>query len=207
MNMGLTSFLDELEKISQLEKADERKQLAQFASLGATAMPAVSAVKNVIEHGKFMPPGSRVSRWLPAQMIGGALMGGAIPAFRHIIERGNVEKAQRKAETAQELQELLPGPISAEPKIAAISDEAKRTMALSGFAMGALPTAEALTSKIRMGKFMGGASPKKWLLSQIPSALLWGAAFPLADRLIRGSFPGGRAARPMARGVPRVRPR
>ncbi len=104
MQDWVPAFSDELEKISRLTKGDERRQALQFAGLGAATAPVVSGIKNLIAHGKISPFGASVAkRWLPAQVIGGALAGGALPAIRHALERTNVGRAKTRTDVKREL--------------------------------------------------------------------------------------------------------
>jgi len=116
------------------------------------------------------------------------------------MERGNIRSSKKRLAAKKELK-VLTGQapttsavdkdlIRSEPPKLAMEADTKRTLALTGFGAAALPAAEALTSKIRTGTFMRGASPKRWLLSQVPQALLWGAAFPTAGKMINKAFPG-----------------
>lgn len=209
------AYIDGLLKAAvQLSKADEQKQMLQFAGLGAAAYPAVEAARGIVQSGKIVPRDVNPKRWLASQMLKGTLLGGAVPAARHFIGSSNIEQAKRRAEAVRTLKQLAPGgvqetleraksapvakadvdiPLSKVPsgviKTSEVSSETKRMAALTAFGAGALPAAEAITTKIRTGRFMGGASPKRWLVSQIPQAVLWGAAFPMAGKFIQGAVP------------------
>jgi hypothetical protein len=102
MKDWIPSFSDELEKIARLTKADERRQALQFAGLGAAAAPVVSGITNLLSYGRISPWG-KVGRWLPAQVVGGALAGGALPAVRHAVERQNVRAAKARQDVKREL--------------------------------------------------------------------------------------------------------
>jgi len=104
MKDWFSSFSDELEKIARLTQSDERRQALQFAGLGAAAAPVVTGAKNLIAHGKISPFGAKLyRRWLPAQLVGGALAGGALPAIRHALERTNVGRAKARTDVKREL--------------------------------------------------------------------------------------------------------
>jgi hypothetical protein len=97
------AFADEIVKIAKtLNKDEEREQVAKFTGLGAAAMPAAAGASNLIA-GRGLTAGAKLRRWVPAQALVGAVMGGGMPAIRHQIERGMQDKAKerREAEKAQ----------------------------------------------------------------------------------------------------------
>ncbi len=99
--MNVDAFMDELAKLgARLSKGEQRSQTAQFAGLGAAAMPIVQGLSNVIQTGRFIPKGVGKGRWLAGNLVAGTLAGGAVPALRHAIERKSQEKATaRRRET------------------------------------------------------------------------------------------------------------
>ena len=102
MREWVSSFADELEKISKLTNDEERHQALQFAGLGAVATPVISGLANYITHGKVSPWG-KFRRWLPAQMIAGTLAGGALPTIRHMLERSNLRSSRARQELQRQL--------------------------------------------------------------------------------------------------------
>ena len=99
----LGPFLDELEKIAvKLTSGEERGQTAKFTGLGAAAMPAISGVKNLIQEGRLIPKGMGKGRWLAGNVISGALMGGAMPAMRHQLERSTQDRARARQRAERE---------------------------------------------------------------------------------------------------------
>jgi hypothetical protein len=99
--VSFMALVDELEKISvELSPGEKAKQTAQFAGLGALTSPALSALTSKIEHGTWLAPGTNKGRWLGARLVRGALVGGALPAIRHHIERRNLETAKARARRA-----------------------------------------------------------------------------------------------------------
>lgn len=94
--------LKELVKLAKLmNQEEERRQAAQFAGLGTVAVPAVSAARGLIEHGKPLPSGSKPGRWLAGQAITGAVLGGALPQIRHALERKNLRGARDRRDAAK----------------------------------------------------------------------------------------------------------
>ena len=99
----LSPFLDELEKIAvKLTQGEERGQTAKFTGLGAAALPAITGLKNLIQEGRVTPKGMGKGRWLVGNMVGGALMGGALPAMRHQLERQTQDKARARQRAERE---------------------------------------------------------------------------------------------------------
>ena len=95
--MNVDAFFDELSKLAaRLNKKERRGQAAQFAGLGAAAMPLAQGLSNVIQTGKLIPKGIKPGRWLAGNIVSGALAGGAVPAIRHAIERKSQEKARTR---------------------------------------------------------------------------------------------------------------
>lgn len=87
-----------LEKLGvRLTDEERRRQALQFAGIGAVSMPAVQAIKDLITHGK-VSPSVPLKRWLPAQIVGGAFVGGALPAIQHALARSNLDKARARIE-------------------------------------------------------------------------------------------------------------
>ena len=105
MNEWLPSFADEFVKIAVLSGEDEKRQALQFAGLGGVAAPLISGAKNLISYGKVSPFG-KLKRWLPAQIAGGALTGGALPTIRHALERKNVRLSKAREDVQKELGQL-----------------------------------------------------------------------------------------------------
>lgn len=102
INFDHRAFIDELQKLAvKLTPEEERRQMYQFAGLGAVAAPAVTVGKNLIQYGK-VSPFAPVPRMLAANAIGGALGAGLVPVVRHGMERQMQEEARerRRAERA-----------------------------------------------------------------------------------------------------------
>lgn len=96
------SFFDELEKIAvRLTKSERKVQAAKFTGLGAVTAPAVSALRNKIVSGKAIPKGTNPLRWAAGQAISGAVVGGALPAVRHQVERQSQDKARERLRAAR----------------------------------------------------------------------------------------------------------
>jgi len=103
MKLEMQAFFDELEKIAlKLSPDEERQQLGQFAGLGAATMPVIGGLSNMVQKG-HPTGGVPLKRWLPAQVLTGALLGGAMPAVRHAMERKNVDNAKARRMVAREL--------------------------------------------------------------------------------------------------------
>jgi hypothetical protein len=120
MNTWLPSFYEELTKIASESPKDQStgKQLLQFGALGAATGPAIGGLSNWIQRGTFTPPDIKLKRWIPAQMVTGALLGGALPAVRHLIERRNDDALKNRALASKMLRKLAPeGPQEALNKI------------------------------------------------------------------------------------------
>jgi hypothetical protein len=137
----LPYFFGELEKLGVVLNTEERRRQAlQFAGLGAAAAPAVSGIKNLVAHGKISPWATK-ARWLPAQIIGGALAGGALPAIQHALARTNIESAKSR-EMGQRAMELAhpsemaaattPGATPEVPKVASMSGQDLRLPIMGG---------------------------------------------------------------------------
>ena len=86
-----------LEKLGvRLTEDEQKRQTAQFAALGATSVPAVSMTRNLITEGRAIPKNVHPARWGAGQLATGALLFGALPAARHLIERGTQEQAEER---------------------------------------------------------------------------------------------------------------
>lgn len=105
----LESFSDEIQKIAvRLNEEEQRRQALQFAGVGAASVPVISAVGNIIEHGKIIPPGASPARWLARQGATGGLLFGAVPAVRSRIEQdvqGEASERLRRQRISQALKE------------------------------------------------------------------------------------------------------
>lgn len=119
MKEWLPSCLDELEKIAsgevRLTPSEQRSQMLQFAGLGALATPLISGAANLITHRKISP-WAPLRRWIPAQMMTGALAGGAIPSVQHLLARSNLAKARQRIAAEKELRALAPETANAAPE-------------------------------------------------------------------------------------------
>jgi hypothetical protein len=118
MTISLASFVDELCKIAaetKLTPEEQRKQMLQFAGLGSVATPLISGAANLITHRK-VSPWAPMRRWIPAQMMTGALAGGAVPAVQHLLARSNLAKARQRLSTERELRSLAPELANASPE-------------------------------------------------------------------------------------------
>lgn len=79
----------------KLTDEEKRRQALQFAGIGAASVPLVAAAKDLIMFGKVSPR-APLRRWVPAQMVGGALVGGVVPALQHALARSTIEKAKER---------------------------------------------------------------------------------------------------------------
>ena len=92
-----------LEKLGvQLTEKEKKERAVKFTALGTASGPVIAGTSGLIRGGKGdtiknITQGARLSRWLPATMVTGALVSGAVPAIRHQIERGIVEKAKDRS--------------------------------------------------------------------------------------------------------------
>jgi hypothetical protein len=59
-------------------------------------VPAVSSIRNLIAEGRVMPKGIHPARWAGGQLATGALLFGALPATRHLIERKTQQEATER---------------------------------------------------------------------------------------------------------------
>lgn len=96
--IDFTAFADELEKISvQLNREERHRQALQFTGLGALAGPVIGGVGNLIQHGKFGPTsGTPLKKWIPATMVTGALISGAMPALRGVLTKRIEDQARAR---------------------------------------------------------------------------------------------------------------
>jgi hypothetical protein len=110
MTLSLESFFDELEKISavNLTTGEKRKQMAQFAGLGAVTLPALALSQEKVRTGRWFPKGVSKKRTLGAAAIGGLFWGGALPLVRRAIAKSNVNEAKDRIAAGRELRKLAP---------------------------------------------------------------------------------------------------
>ena len=116
MKDWLPSCLDEISKIAayvrdsevKLNPAEKRKQMLQFAGLGATLVPAMSATSSKMMTGKWMPKGVSPKRFWPAAVATGLFWGGAMPTIQHAMARSNLQKARQRISAEKELRALAP---------------------------------------------------------------------------------------------------
>jgi hypothetical protein len=93
-------LMDELEKIStRLTKGEKRERAAKFMALGTLSGPVIAGTGGLLRGGKGsiiknLTQDTKFRRWFPATLVTGALVSGAIPASRHVIERNIIEKAK-----------------------------------------------------------------------------------------------------------------
>lgn len=93
----LPYFLDELTKISvQLSKKEKAQLYGQYAALGATSYPLVSALGHRIEKGTFFPTDGSKLRRLGAGATVGLLGGALIPAARLHLFKRQEDKARER---------------------------------------------------------------------------------------------------------------
>ena len=106
--------LDELTKISiKLTPGEKRQQAVQFAGLGLATVPAMSAVTNKIQTGKWLPSSAKSpKRWLAGALAQGLFWGGALPAAHHLLARRNLSRAAEDRSAAKELKSLAPEGVS-----------------------------------------------------------------------------------------------
>jgi hypothetical protein len=106
----IEAFYDEMEKISvSLTSEEKRKQMLQFAGLGAVAAPVISGATNLVTHGAVSPfQKSLFRRWLPGQVVSGALAAGAIPAAQHALAQRNLGVARSRVKAEREMKRLVP---------------------------------------------------------------------------------------------------
>jgi len=91
-------FINEMEKIaSRLDKDQRRRQAIALLALGTLAGPTVGGISNLIQHGRIVPVGSSLRRWLPASLMSGALFSGALPAIRRALEHRMEQKSKSNA--------------------------------------------------------------------------------------------------------------
>lgn len=120
MTAWFDSFFDEMEKISTtLTDVERRKKALLFAGLGATTIPAMSALSQKVMTGRWMPHGVRFRRWAPAAIGTGLFWGTALPAAQKYLERGVEEGAERRREAQQELKSLVAPAGGVKPALAA----------------------------------------------------------------------------------------
>lgn len=86
---------------ARMSKKEKRERAAKFTALGAVSGPVVAGLSGAMRGGKrgFMQnitQGTSARRWVPATMATGALISGGIPAIRHQIERGILEKGRER---------------------------------------------------------------------------------------------------------------
>jgi len=86
---------------ARMSKKEKRERAAKFTALGAISGPAVAGLSGVLRGGKKgfirnITQGTSPKRWVPATMTTGALISGGIPAIRHQIERGILEKGRER---------------------------------------------------------------------------------------------------------------
>ena len=105
-----TPCLNELTKISvSLTIGEKRRQALQFAGLGVATIPALAMAQSKIQSGKWFPKGMSRGRVPGAAALGGAFWGGALPAARRYLAKGNIEGAKERVEVSKELKSLAPG--------------------------------------------------------------------------------------------------
>lgn len=107
MTRGIYSAcVDELSKIAvKLSPSEERGQLLRFGAMGAGAVPLISGLANTMQHGRPWAHGTNLKRWLPAQMLTGALFGGVLPTARHRIERSMQTQAKDRMDVQRMMQQ------------------------------------------------------------------------------------------------------
>jgi len=107
------SFSDELEKIAvRLTQEEERRQALKFGLLGGLAIPATSAVHNLVQLGRIVPSWTTPKRWLASQAVGALGAGVALPLLQHHIARESQEGAKerlRRQRISETLKRVLPG--------------------------------------------------------------------------------------------------
>lgn len=108
MDMAMyAGFFDEFMKIAQetsetsIMSPMEKEKYLKFGLIGATAGPVIAGATNLIRGPKIgdvskgvmhtLTQGSKLHRWVPAQMAAGALAGAAVPILRRRAEK-NVER-------------------------------------------------------------------------------------------------------------------
>ena len=109
MTEWLPSFCEELTKIAdELPKSEKAKQYLQFGVLGAASGPVIGGISNMIQRGSFTPSGVSMKRWVPAQLVTGALLGGALPILREKLTEHTLGKLKQRQQTEKTLKEWAP---------------------------------------------------------------------------------------------------
>jgi len=112
-------LMDELEKISErLTEKEKRERDLKFMALGTVSGPVVAGTRSALSGARaqdapllakmkapqkalhLITGGAKMRRWLPASLATGALVSGAVPAGRRLIERDMKEKAKARREKA-----------------------------------------------------------------------------------------------------------
>lgn len=113
MTLSIESFLDEMKKISaasRLTSSEKRKQMLQFAGLGAVAVPSMTSAISKIQSGRWIPSAAKSPRrWLAGAVGQGLFWGGALPTLQHGIARANIRKAKDRVAAEKTLRQLTPG--------------------------------------------------------------------------------------------------
>lgn len=103
----LAAFADEMIKIA-LNKKERREQLLKYTAVGAAMTPIVLGAGNLIMGGKKgfiknLTQGERLSRWLPAKMVAGAIGGSVAPIIRRSVDKGVERKARKRLSHYEQL--------------------------------------------------------------------------------------------------------
>lgn len=88
-----------------------KKEVAQYAALGALAGPTVGGLANLVSHGTIQPPTTSIPRWLMSSMLAGAAHGGVVPVLRRQLHDYNVDTAKSASVTGQDMRMSSPGTI------------------------------------------------------------------------------------------------
>jgi hypothetical protein len=121
MQEWLSSFLEELTKLSaqtELTPEARAKEYLQYGALGSASGLAVGGLSNLIQRGAISPYKVPVKRWIPAQMVSGAVFGAGVPILRNLLHQGNIEDVTQRREAGKLLRVMAPeGPEKALKKL------------------------------------------------------------------------------------------